>query len=138
MKEFIIKIKFQLLTIRVKQVTLAVLNVVLVSWSHIILVLVVDVYLALAGLGMAGLDDCSVIEVILKLQCMTESPRVLSCLDFLLVTLYGLGSILSKYSICMHSIDTVFKLYNGHSIYLAKPGCLQSQIYIYTSAFITR
>ena len=73
MKEFIIKIKFQLLTIRVKQVTLAVLNVVLVSWSHIILVLVVDVYLALAGLGMAGLDDCSVIEVILKLQCMTES-----------------------------------------------------------------
>jgi hypothetical protein len=73
MKEFIIKIKFQLLTIRVKQVTLAVLNVVLVSWSHIILVLVVDVYLGLAGLGMAGLDDCSVIEVILKLQCMTES-----------------------------------------------------------------
>ena len=43
MKEFIIKIKFQLLTIRVKQVTLAVLNVVLVSWSHIVLVLVVDV-----------------------------------------------------------------------------------------------
>ena len=31
-------------TIRVKQVTLSVLNVVLVSWSHIVLVLVVDVY----------------------------------------------------------------------------------------------
>ena len=40
----IIKIEFQLLTIRVKQVTLSVLNVVLVPWSHIILVLVVDVY----------------------------------------------------------------------------------------------
>ena len=40
----IIKIEFQLLTIRVKQVTLSVLNVVLVSLSHIILVLVVDVY----------------------------------------------------------------------------------------------
>ena len=43
-RTILIKIEFQLLPIRVKQVTLSVLNVVLVPWSHIILVLVVDVY----------------------------------------------------------------------------------------------